>query len=186
MINDVKTLNEYIMKEREIYSTIGYKGKFHSFITQCEIGKIVEYMVVLRKDEYYTNLSNKSIVKKMLMIYYRRKHNKLSVNLGMSIPINTFGKGLLIYHSQGIIVHKDARCGEYCKLHGCNCIGNNGRESDKSNTPIIGDNVDFGVGAKVIGGIEVADGVVIAANAVVCKSVTNRDAVVVGVPAKEL
>ena len=32
------------------------------------------------------------------------------------IPINTFGKGLKIWHAERIIVNSDARVGEWCSL----------------------------------------------------------------------
>ena len=104
--------------------------------------------------------------------------------LGMSIPVNTFGKGLMIYHCQGIVVHKDARCGDNCKLHGMNCIGNNGRGSGKDNCPVIGNGLDLGVGAKIIGNVRIADNVAVGANAVVCHSEERAGSVLIGIPAK--
>ena len=54
-----------------------------------------------------------------------------------------------------------------CQLHGDNCIGNNGITLA---APRIGNRVDIGVGAKIIGNIEIADDIVIGAGAVVNKS----------------
>lgn len=184
MIDSREKLKEWIKVERQLCQEYGYKGRLHAFITQCEIGKIAEFLRILRCDEYYTNTSGKNIFRKFLALYYRRKHNKLGLALGISIPVNTFGKGLMIFHSQGIIVHRDARCGEYCRLHGMNCIGNNGKGSGENNCPVIGDNFDLGVGAKVIGNVEIADEVSVGANAVVCKSEKSKGAVLVGIPAK--
>ncbi len=62
-----------------------------------------------------------------------------------------------------------------------NCIGNNGY-SDK--VPMMGMNVELGVGAVVIGDITISDGTVVAANAVVNRSVDKRNCVMAGVPAK--
>ena len=185
MIDSYEKLKECLQIEKEQYKNIGYKGKFHAAVTQCEIGKIVAYDVALRKDEYYTNTSSESVVKRLKALYWRRKHNLLGCKMGISIPVNTFGKGLLIYHSQGIIVHRQARCGEFCKLHGMNCIGNNGSENGSENVPVIGDKLDMGVGAIIIGGITLADEVKVAAGAVVCKSCNNKGAVLIGIPACE-
>ena len=74
-----------------------------------------------------------------------------------------------------------ARIGENSSLHGANCIGNNGKTQG---VPRIGNNVDIGYGAVIIGDIEIVDDVVIGANAVVNKSVLTPGAVVVGVPAR--
>lgn len=184
MIDSIEKLNECLQLEKQMCIDNGYKGKIHSWITSCEIGKIVQYLEALRKDEYYTNIKSKNIFNRLKKIYYRRKHNKLGWKLGISIPVNTFGKGLMIYHSQGIIVHKDVRCGCFCKLHGLTCIGNKGMETEGRTTPILGDRIDIGVGAKIIGPIILADDIKIAAGAVVCKSCKNKGVILAGVPAK--
>lgn len=71
-----------------------------------------------------------------------------------------------------------------CQLHGNNCIGNNRKEDERS--PHIGNNVEIGVGAKIIGDIYVVDNVKIGANAVVVKSCFTNGATLVGVPAHEV
>ena len=55
----------------------------------------------------------------------------------------------------------------------------------KSHTgvPVIGDNVEFGVGSSVIGGIQIANNVKIGAGAVVTKDILEEGATVIGVPA---
>lgn len=182
MIDTKQKLIECLEIEKKLYQDIGYKGKIHAALTQCEVGKIFEYMVFLRKDEYYSN-KEKKLGDSIKAAYYRRMHNRLGLKLGLSIPINTFGKGLLIYHSQGIIVHRNTRCGEYCRLHGLNCIGNNGSEK-VDGCPQIGNELDLGVGAKIIGNIKLGNGVKVGSNAVVCKSCTKDNAVLIGIPAK--
>lgn len=156
MIDSISKLNECLSIEKQLYQEIGYKGRLHAYISKCEVGALYEYMRVLRKDEYYTNKMSCNVIDKVKSRYYRRKHNIMGIKLGISIPVNTFGKGLLIYHSQGIIVHKDSRCGEFCKLHGMNCIGNNGTGDGCNNVPQIGDCVDIGVGAIIIGNVHLA------------------------------
>lgn len=181
MIDTKEKLDEYLKIEKELYREIGYKGKLHAWISCCEVGKIYAYIESLRKDEYYTNKTEKNLSDKLKAVYYRHKHNRLGVLLGISIPINTFGKGLLIYHSHGIIVHRDCRNGEFCKLHGLNCIGNNGADGG---VPQLGNYVDVGVGAVIIGNIVIASHTKVAANSVICKSFSNDYQVLAGVPAK--
>ena len=48
-------------------------------------------------------------------------------------------------------------------MHGDNCIGNNGKDDE---CPIIGSHVDIGVGAKILGGVHIADNCTIGAGAV--------------------
>ncbi|NHQ68895.1 serine acetyltransferase, partial [Elizabethkingia miricola] len=62
------------------------------------------------------------------------------------------------------------------------CIGSKGILPDDS--PIIGDNVDIGQGAQILGGITIADGVRIGAGSIVTKSVFEENVTIVGIPAK--
>lgn len=52
--------------------------------------------------------------------------------------------------------------------------------------PQIGNNVEIGVGAKVIGNITIADNIKIGANAVVTKSFDEEGITLVGIPARKL
>lgn len=185
MLKTKEELKECLKIEENLYRSIGYKGKLHSIITQCEVGKLFQLITYLRKDEYYSN-DHGIVIYKLLNLYYRRKHNMLGWKLGVNIPCNTFGKGLLIYHSQGIIVHRNSRCGEYCKIHGNVCIGNNGTNREGQNTPVIGDYVDIGVGSSIIGGVVIGNYTKIAAGAVVCNSYETDGEVLAGIPAKPL
>lgn len=166
-----------------MYKSIGYKGFLRETINQSEIGKIRKYVFLLRKDEYFAYKSKKNLIFKIMSFYYRRKRNKLGCVLGMNIPINTCGRGLLIYHSIGIIIHRNAKIGNDCKLHGMNCIGNKG---ENSGLPIIGDRLDLGVGASIIGPIQLNDDIKVAANSVVTKSISISNVIVAGSPAREL
>ena len=66
-------------------------------------------------------------------------------------------------------------------IHGNNIIGNKGDKVGK--TPTIGDRVDIGAGAVIIGGISVANDCVIGANAVVNKDFLETGSLIIGVPA---
>ena len=52
--------------------------------------------------------------------------------------------------------------------------------------PTLGNNVDVGVGAAIIGGINVADNCIIGANAMVNKSFMKCGSIILGIPATEL
>ena len=104
-------------------------------------------------------------------------------NIGIEIYPNCFGKGLEIWHAGGIVVNHEVRVGENCILHGGNCIGNKGSINV---TPVLGDNVDIGYGASIIGDVYIADNTIIGTNAVVVKSVNEPGKTVVGVPAHEI
>ena len=64
------------------------------------------------------------------------------------------------------------------------CIGSDGGYPDDS--PVIGDNVDIGQGAQILGGIRIADNVKIGAGAVVVKDILTPGVTVVGVPGRAI
>ena len=183
MIRSKEELKEYILSDERINVPKTRKQKFVSSACHTPVHEIRKLLSYLRKEEYYINTANGSRIKGALGLYYDRKLNRLGNRLGIEIGPNCFGKGLTIYHIGSIIVNPAARIGENCRLHGANCIGNNGKTEG---VPRIGNNVDIGYGAVVIGEIEIADDVVIGANAVVNKSVLVPGSVVVGVPAHTL
>ena len=57
--------------------------------------KTWRYLKYMRKIEYLTNCSQGKL-SKILLFWYRYKFRNLSVLTGISIPPNTFGKGLYI------------------------------------------------------------------------------------------
>ena len=102
----------------------------------------------------------------------------MGVFIGVEIPENVFGEGLIIHHNGSIVVNG--------QLHGDNCIGNVGKSDSLTDCPQIGNNVEIGVGAKVLGGIIIADNIKIGANAVVTKSFDEKGITLVGIPAHKL
>ncbi|MBP3453510.1 MAG: transferase [Clostridia bacterium] len=78
----------------------------------------------------------------------------------------------------GIIVHMKARIGINCTIYHQVTIA-----SSNGGTPVIGDNVLIGSGAKVLGGVTIGNNVKIGANAVVVHDIPDN-CTVVGVPAK--
>lgn len=183
MIISKNDLKQVLIKEKEMYKEIGYKGILQEKITHAEIAYIWKYIKFLRKEEYYINRNDLKVLYKILFITNRRKKNKLGLKLGLNIPPNVFEEGLLIYHANGIVVNKNAKVGKNCKIHGDLCIGNNGITED---APIIGDDVDIGIGAKIIGNVTIGNNVKIGANAVVTKSFSEEDIVIAGIPAVKI
>jgi serine acetyltransferase len=94
------------------------------------------------------------------------------------------GHGLTLWHPYGVIINESAKIGKHATILHHVTIGNGGPTSD-GETPIIGDNVTIGAGAKVIGGIQLGNNVTIGANAVVNKSFPDN-AILVGIPAKNI
>lgn len=139
---------------------------------------IDRYIRFLRKEEHYTAQEPN----KVLCFWYRGRKNRLGSRLGFVISAGCFGEDLRIEHYGSIIVNPKARIGRGCVIHGNCCIGSDGGYPDDS--PVIGDNVDIGQNAQIIGGIRIADNVRIGAGAVVVKDILQAGVTVVGVPAK--
>lgn len=142
-----------------------------------------KFEIALRKLEYYSNTPSTPI-KKIKKNYWRLKHRVLEVLCGFEIPINVFGKGLSIAHQGNIVVNPYARVGENCRIHVGVNIGT--AAGPERLVPKIGNNVYIAPGVKIFGDIEIANGVAIGANAVVCKSFLEDDITIVGIPAKKI
>ncbi len=137
----------------------------------------------LRKTEYYTNCKNYGIFK-LIGKFLRLKHSLLCDKYNWTIPINVFGKGLSIVHVGTIVVNGTAKIGENCRIHVCVNIGN-AVAKGRDGSPVIGNNVYIGPGAKIFGDISIGDNVAIGANAVVNSSFEGNCSVA-GVPAKKI
>ena len=139
---------------------------------------IRRYLRFLRQEERYTFTKPR----KLLAFWYKARKNRLGSRLGFIICAGCFGEGLVIEHYGSIIVNPKSRIGRNCKIHGNCCIGSTGGYPDES--PIIGDNVDIGQNAQILGGIRIADNVKIGAGAVVVKDVPTPGVTVIGVPGR--
>jgi serine O-acetyltransferase len=104
-----------------------------------------------------------------------------SIITGIQIPRGcTIGPGLRIYHYGCIVLNPDTIIGANCTIRHETTIGTRIGDHD---VPIIGDNVDIGAGAKILGAIKIGNNVRIGANAVVLIDVPDN-ATAVGIPAK--
>lgn len=179
MIKNRIQLKEYIEADRRYYMSYPKKRRIRLVLSGDHLYMIQKFMKRLRKEEYYFNRSGP--FNRLMELFYARRKNRLGNKLGFYIRPNSLEKGAVIFHHGSIIIHGDARLGENCMLHGNNCIGNNG---DSNDAPVIGKNVDIGMGASVLGGVRIADNVKIGAGAVVVKSCDVDGATLVGIPAR--
>lgn len=94
-------------------------------------------------------------------------------------PAATLGDGLRLPHPNGVIIHRDVVIGPGCLIMQQVTIG----QTADPRVPVIGANVYIGAGAKVLGPINIGDGVRIGANAVVLESLPAH-CTAVGIPAR--
>lgn len=121
------------------------------------------------------------IARKFFSLIYRILYKLVQIVAGIELPCEVpVGKGFVIDHSGGIVISGFARFGDNCRIRSGVVVGLS--RVDDPCAPVIGDNVDIGTGAKVLGNIVIGNNVLIGANAVVLTNVPD-DSIAVGVPA---
>ncbi|MBA4283794.1 MAG: serine acetyltransferase [Candidatus Puniceispirillum sp.] len=145
--------------------------------------EVWKFQIALRKCEYY---NKKRGLFRTLYFYYKYVKLKLGLKLGFDIPEGVFGAGLRINHFGNITVNGKCKIGRWCDIHQGVNIGASNPEKrvvGENYTPVIGDNVWIGPGAKIYGDIKIGSQVQIGANAVVNKSF-GENVTIGGIPAK--
>ncbi len=100
---------------------------------------------------------------------------------GISLPKSCLiGKGLRIWHFGGVFINGQAVLGENCTLRQGVTIGN---RDEGGGSPIIGDDVELGAYAQILGEVRIGDGCRIGAMALVLSDVP-AGATAVGQPAR--
>jgi serine O-acetyltransferase len=122
------------------------------------------------------------ILRKFFSLLYKIAYKFIQVITGIELPCEAeLGKNFVIDHFGGIVISGYARFGENCRIRNGVVVGLS--RIDDPCAPIIGNNVDIGAGAKLLGRIVIGDNVLIGANAVVIRDVP-ANSIAVGVPAK--
>ena len=109
---------------------------------------------------------------------YKRLEYKFSYDISYKAQI---GPGLTIAHYGYIIVGSNTQLGSNCGLKPGVVFGK--KLTENTGGARVGDNVEFGVGAKVVGDVRIGSNVIVGANAVITKNVSDN-CVVAGMSAK--
>ncbi|MCC7431072.1 serine acetyltransferase [bacterium] len=122
------------------------------------------------------------LIRKVFSLTYKILYKFIQIITGIELPCEVkLGKNFRIDHFGDIIISGFASFGDNCVIRNGVTVG-----LQSINDPIapqIGNNVDIGTGAKVLGRITVGNNVNIGANAVVIKDIPDNS-VAVGVPAR--
>ncbi len=122
-----------------------------------------------------------AILRKPFSLAYKILYKLVQILTGIELPCEVvIGKNFVIDHFGGIIVSGYAKFGDDCRIRNGVTIGL--RRIEEKAAPTIGNNVDIGAGAKILGPITIGDNVIIGANAVVLRDVP-ANSIAVGVPA---
>ena len=124
------------------------------------------------------------LLRKPFSFLYRLLKVGSQILTGIELPCETeVGRRLRFDHFGGIVVSGDAVIGDDVIIRQGVTIGL--RRAGVRGAPRIGNRVDIGAGAKILGPIVIGDDVVIGANAVVLKDVPP-EFIAVGIPARIL
>lgn len=122
------------------------------------------------------------LLRKLCSGIYRVLYKLVQVATGIELPCEAeVGRGFVIDHFGGIVVSGFARFGEGCRIRTGVVVGL--ARIDDPCAPVIGDHVDIGAGAKLLGRIRIGNHVRIGANAVVVTDVPDH-CTAIGVPAQ--
>jgi serine O-acetyltransferase len=110
---------------------------------------------------------------------YRRMRNRYGIEIPHTV---TMGRKVVFEHQGGVVIHGGAVIGDGCIIRQGVTIGARHLESP-ADAPTIGDFVNIGAGAAIIGKVRVGSRVNVGANSVVLDDVPPG-ATAVGVPAR--
>jgi serine O-acetyltransferase len=122
-----------------------------------------------------------ALLRKFFSLIYKILYKFIQIITGVELPCEAeIGKHFVIDHFGGIIISGYAKFGDNCRIRNGVVVGI--RRIEERLAPVVGNNVDIGSGAKLLGPIIIGDNVVIGANAVVITDVPSNS-IAVGVPA---
>jgi serine O-acetyltransferase len=148
----------------------------HPFLQEQSVWAVWIYRFGRRVDRRAPGLARRLLTRCYWLLF-----RLVETGVGVSLPKSArIGPGLRIWHFGGIFLHPDSVIGANCTLRQGVTIGN--REQGGP-VPVLGDDVDVGAYAQLLGGIRIGHGCKIGALAVVLCDVPDG-ATAVGAPAR--
>jgi serine O-acetyltransferase len=153
--------------KQQLYSSNGHKISFsRALLTDGTLASIL-----------FRLQSASSSARLSALAYFFHILNKI-IN-GCVIGIGArFDGGFVLIHPIGVVINSAVRGGSNIMIESGVVIGDN-----HGNSPLLGNNIFIGSGAKIIGGVRIGDHSNIGANAVVLNDVQDFSTAV-GIPAK--
>lgn len=122
-----------------------------------------------------------ALLRKAFSAVYHVLYKLVQIVTGIELPCEAeIGRNFVIDHHGGIVISGYTKFGDNCRVRSGVVIGLS--RIDDPCAPLIGNNVDIGAGAKLLGRITIGDNVSIGANAVVVRDVPPN-CMAIGVPA---
>lgn len=122
-----------------------------------------------------------ALIRKLFSAIYKIFYKCVQILTGVELPCEVrIGSNFRIDHFGGIVISGYAEFGNNCRIRNGVVVGLKNPENPCA--PKIGNNVDIGAGAKLLGPIVIGNNVFIGANAVVTRNVPDNS-IAVGIPA---
>ena len=177
MITSKADLKQWLSAENYLKGT-GIKEYLLYIFQGSERAVLQKHQRLLRILEYHLNAGHR-----FCAFYYRYRLNRFQNKYSIHIPPNTCGKGLRLLHVGPVLINYKAVLGNNCAIHiNTAIVAGNSTEG----VPHIGNNVLICTGATLVGGITIADDIVVGANALVNRSFTTNNITIAGVPARKI
>lgn len=170
---------------KDVYRNIGICNKKIIFRESLRYGSTTGVLVFYRMCQFFAKKEHKNVIEKVLYVLCYLMFKRKQIVCGIELNQNTrIGAGLRLPHRGGIVIHPLACVGENCEIMQGVTIGNNIMKS-REGVATIGDRVLICSGTKIIGNVKIGNDVVIGANSIVNKDVSEGD-IVGGVPVRVL
>jgi serine O-acetyltransferase len=125
------------------------------------------------------------ILRAPFSVLYRSLYRRCRNVYGIELPYTAqLGQDVVFEHQGGVVIHGNSRIGDGCIIRQGVTLGLRSLER-LDDAPHLGNHVDVGAGAKILGAVRIGDGARIGANAVVLCDVP-AGATAVGIPARIL
>lgn len=122
-----------------------------------------------------------SLLRKLFSFIYKILYKLVQIITGIELPCEVeVGENFVIDHFGGIVISGYAKFGDNCRIRNGVVVGL--KNVSEPCAPQIGNDVDIGAGAKLLGKIYIGNNVSVGANSVVLCDVPDN-AIAVGVPA---
>ena len=137
-----------------------------------------------REKRLTINLFNLKLSFNFAKIFQSKTHKALLTHCDIENLDYILEQNPVFTHITGIVINKNVKIGKNCIIRQNVTIGNGKYFASTDRTyPVLGDSVNIGAGAIIIGGITIGDNVTIGAGSVVIRDVPSG-ATVAGNPAK--
>ena len=177
-IHTKQQLRDWLSVELAPYENLGRMQDLLNLFNANQGAILRRHMILLRTTEYHLNAGHK-----LRALFWKLRLRRLQNRYELHVALNCCGRGLQIAHLGPLLMNGSVTVGENCLFHFNTALVAGGTDNG---VPTLGDRVIVGLGAVVLGGVRVADGVAIGANAVVNRDVLEPNITVAGVPARKI